>query len=64
VLKRHGRAIGLTSDRCAAVVGSGKLPAGGGGEAVAALPPRLGFRRVTAQCGKTSGLGSILGPYE
>jgi hypothetical protein len=43
VRKRQGRVIVLTNGRCAAAVGSGRLPVGGGGEAVAALPPPTRF---------------------
>jgi hypothetical protein len=57
----HRGAIGLTGDRMAMVAWPKVLPASGGGEAAAALPPRPGFRRVAAKCGQTSGLGSFLG---
>jgi hypothetical protein len=62
VRKRHERVIGLTSRRCAAAVGSGRLPVGGGSEAVAALPPRLGFRLGEGECARTNGRAAPVGP--
>jgi hypothetical protein len=47
----HRGAIGLTADQMAVVARPEVLPGSGGGEATAALPPRLGFRRTVAKCG-------------
>jgi hypothetical protein len=49
VNKRHERSIGLTTDRLRVVAQAEMMPASGGGETAAVLPPRLGFRRREVQ---------------
>jgi hypothetical protein len=56
---RYRCAIRLTGVRLAAAVWPETAPTTGGGEATAALPPRLGFWREEGKCKQKNGNGSF-----
>jgi hypothetical protein len=57
----HRGAIGLTTDRMGVVAWPEVMPASGGGEAAAALPPRLGSGKWRCNAGEQAALGAPLG---